>query len=549
MRETKKVNTAPALLLVIGIFLATAFPVMATQPVVITDSALNVQATSALLKGHVNQINSDPAGPGIIEYGFVWDTISRDKPGNIAPGQSGYSGKWSTSPPNSIINLSYSAPAGTFAAGTTIYYRACAKNGDNEWGYGGELSFLTPPAPAVRVSPINGDYVHGNSVTFQWNASPGATHYSLRIRKGDTVPFYKQDVGNALSKTVTGFLNDGQEYTWIVTAQNASPNAQETTPWKFFNGPYPPPSVGTIFPPTNIQATTATISGQLTWNQGPLIKRRGFVWDTVSHGDPGNIPAAQAPYSHKWTQTGDYGSGTYSHEIDIPPATVIYYRACARNHVEIWAYGQEHNFISCPPAPMPICPVPTQACAMNHTTVRFQWEAAQSAASYSIFVRKLGAHTPFHQQEIGNQTILDVTGKFPDDGTQFEWRVRAGNQSGWGEWSAWKTFTNGTLTAPTETPTLLSPANAARIPALPVSFTWKPIAGATKYRIQISDQPAFSRSIFSRETTTPSCTTPVKNIQIQNETGEKTRYWRVSAGNAAGWGPWSKAWRFVFGSN
>ena len=52
-------------------------------------------------------------------------------------------------------------------------------------GLGGETEPAPDPSkvPAVPTlsSPNNGAAVEGTSVTFQWNAAPGATDYALRV--------------------------------------------------------------------------------------------------------------------------------------------------------------------------------------------------------------------------------------------------------------------------------------------------------------------------------------------------------------------------------
>ena len=76
-------------------------------------------------------------------------------------------------------------------------------------------------APTL-VSPNNGATVYGTSITFQWNASPGATSYFLRVSNSaypnldHETSFISKNVGNVLQYTASGFPDDGTDYIWGV---------------------------------------------------------------------------------------------------------------------------------------------------------------------------------------------------------------------------------------------------------------------------------------------------------------------------------------------
>ena len=68
------------------------------------------------------------------------------------------------------------------SAGTAYHFRAKAVG--NGTAYGSDMTFTTTsgvPAAPTLSSPANGANVPGTSVTFQWNASPGATKYFLIV--------------------------------------------------------------------------------------------------------------------------------------------------------------------------------------------------------------------------------------------------------------------------------------------------------------------------------------------------------------------------------
>lgn len=71
---------------------------------------------------------------------------------------------------------------------------------------------------------------------------------------------------------------------------------------------------------------------------------RGFVWDTVSHADPGNTAPFASEYANYWTESGSFGVGSFSQGINgLAPGQKYYCRACAHNSAG-WAYGDEVSF-------------------------------------------------------------------------------------------------------------------------------------------------------------------------------------------------------------
>lgn len=83
-------------------------------------------------------------------------------------------------------------------------------------------------------------------------------------------------------------------------------------------------------------------------------------------------------------------------------------------------------------------------------------------------------------------------------------------------------------TPPTAAPTLSSPADGAIVGANPI-LSWKSVAGATNYRVQISTDAAFSSTVYNQLTVANTATPPT-------DLPDGTLYWRVhgedSSGNA-----------------
>lgn len=75
------------------------------------------------------------------------------------------------------------------------------------------------PTGIELLSPSEGDYIPGNSITFEWEDIEGAENHRLRVIRqiddGDDTVFYNQITGSTESRhTVSHFSDDGQVYCW-----------------------------------------------------------------------------------------------------------------------------------------------------------------------------------------------------------------------------------------------------------------------------------------------------------------------------------------------
>ncbi len=87
------------------------------------------------------------------------------------------------------------------------------------------------------------------------------------------------------------------------------------------------------------------IAGQTTAINDTTITERGVVWDTSTHGDPGNVHPNVSGYSGNWTEVGswDLAHGFFAYDAPCAPHTLYYWRAAVKNSDGIWAYGDEYD--------------------------------------------------------------------------------------------------------------------------------------------------------------------------------------------------------------
>lgn len=78
------------------------------------------------------------------------------------------------------------------------------------------------PAELETLSPVEGDFVAGTSITFRWEATESAENYRIRIiRQSDGTVFYNRITESTESSyTVSNFSDDGEIYCWQVAVLN-----------------------------------------------------------------------------------------------------------------------------------------------------------------------------------------------------------------------------------------------------------------------------------------------------------------------------------------
>ena len=87
---------------------------------------------------------------------------------------------------------------------------------------------------------------------------------------------------------------------------------------------------------------------------------------------------------------------------------------------------------------------PSNESTANGTSIIFQWNSSSGATDYHL---QLATDSSFnnllYDSAVGNTTSIPLSG-FPDDGTRFYWRIKAGNTAEWSGYSSTWYFNNGT---------------------------------------------------------------------------------------------------------
>ena len=387
-----------------------------------------------------------------------------------------------------------------------------------------------PPATPTMTSPNNGDNVAGASISFQWSASTGASMYWLEVNSdpnwGSGTRFYYAEPSTN-SKTVTGFPNNGTKYYWRVWAGNSNGWSTATPGWSVVNGTpgNGPPSTPALTSPAD-GAEVSLSSITLQW-QAP--SGATMYWLEVNRdpnwGTAGRFYYAE-PSTNSKTVTGLSGGTTY------------YWRVWAGNAAGWSPPSPAQSFVTeAPQTPAtPALTSPADGAEVSGGSTTLQWNAPSGATMYWLEVNRdpnWGTAGRFYyaQPSTNSKTVTGLSG-----GTTYYWRVWAGNAVGWSPSSPAQSFVTEAPQTPA-TPTLTSPADGAEVSLSGITLQWSAPSGATMYWLEVNRDPNWGtagRFYYAQPSTNSKTVTGLS--------GSTTYYWRVWAGNAAGWSAATDGW-------
>ncbi|MFZ2098597.1 MAG: hypothetical protein WAV05_18345, partial [Anaerolineales bacterium] len=165
--------------------------------------------------------------------------------------------------------------------------------------------------------------------------------------------------------------------------------------------------------------------------------------------------------------------------------------------------------------------VPTLLEPLDETfptfTPTFRWTAVEGAELYRLeYTSDESCDFSVGTSVNTRQTSYTPTDTFPND-ARYCWHVRVTSDSGVGDWSdTWHFQKQWYLQ-----PHLLSPTNLYQNGLYPL-YSWTPVPGASRYKIEIADNPSFN-PLFESSTTANTTYTPQTKYY-----GTNHYYWRVT---------------------
>ncbi len=183
----------------------------------------------------------------------------------------------------------------------------------------------------------------------------------------------------------------------------------------------------------------------------------------------------------------------------------------------------------------PTLAAPANAAANEPTSLTLTWNSAARATAYDAQISIVSTFATTVLDEPGlTASQAAVTGL--SVGTEYFWRVDAGNTSGTSAWSGVRNFTTAL-----PVPVLSSPSDSDTGVVTPVGLSWGTVTGATTYAVQVSTGSGFTTLAFNQAGLTAS------SDSIPALASGTMFYWRANANNGSATGAWTTAWSFVTG--
>jgi surface protein len=347
------------------------------------------------------------------------------------------------------------------------------------------------PARVTLASPSNNQTGVSLTPTLTWNEADGALEYELEFLLGSTV--LQTEVLTSTSYTFTTPLNGNTFYRWRVRGKNDSGNplGEWSTIWRFLTETVPVEQVVLVSPENgtegvepepnfvwrrDLNATSYTIE----------ISNDGFASTFVSESTTDTLFTAptlnlDSGYSWRVKAFNSLGGGQWS---------------------ETWSFKTIVSLLE-----QVTLGKPDNQDVVSPYQLLFTWNRDSNASSYDIEI----STDDFESFEI-QETVSDTSFATSELAftTAYQWRVRASNGAGNGEWSSVRTFTTGQ-----PIPGLIYPGNGLTglYPAL--TFEWTSLESATSYGFELRNA-ATEEVIYSVESI---AATQLSTIETTVETG------------------------------
>lgn len=188
----------------------------------------------------------------------------------------------------------------------------------------------------------------------------------------------------------------------------------------------------------------------------------------------------------------------------------------------------------------PVLTAPVNGAINVSLSALLDWDSITTAKTYHV---QIDEDTSYASPVLDSSLIVLSSMNIPQNSllnnTRYFWRVRGQSEGGIGPWSY--SFNFRTIVALPVAPGLITPVNGASNVSLTPFFDWDSTSPADSYTLQAALDTSFSSPPVFISGITQSFLNLV-TPQLQNNF---RYYWRVSATNIAGTGPWSVVSNFT----
>lgn len=372
-------------------------------------------------------------------------------------------------------------------------------------------------ASPVLISPANGttatvaNYPPLAIPEFRWQPVEGAKWYRIQFSQDvgfANIPFQVTTPNTSYTPPDAGVFSDGTWY-WRVRVDDPGPPGDFSAAWSFTKQWASPGNAPVLNAPAD--GVTLSFYDEPTFSWQPVTGAASYRFQVAATADGFNTPLYNietlAP-AHQPTEK--LANGTYYWRVvPVDPHN----RNGTPSAVRRFNLSYDH--------------VPTLLEPANNSypvfTPAFRWTAVRGAQFYRLEYSTDSTFPPATTNVVNTRnTAYTPLAAQPND-VNLYWRVRAHSGQSISPWSPTWTFLKRWYTQTV----LLTPVNGYQFVEYPV-FSWTPVPGAARYRIEVSPENSFPPvGGFTEESAAN--TTFVKTMPASWFDGyDDVWYWRVT---------------------
>jgi hypothetical protein len=378
--------------------------------------------------------------------------------------------------------------------------------------------FTTLTAPPAVSLAFPGENAEGqpDALVLRWHGTPTAASYRVQLSTDST--FTGGIVAEDSLVTDTSFAVSGMTFStphfWRVGGKNAAGVGPFSGVWRFTTM-MPPPAVSLLSPPDLATGQPASLA--FTWHVASQAASYLLTVSTDSSFAGGIV----FDDSTLVDTTATVGGLTYD--------TEYFWRVRAKNAAGVSPTMDVRRFRTLTIPAEVVLASPADGALDQSLAPVLHWYPTATASSYRLQVTD--DSTWSGNLAVDDSTVADTSAHVAGltASTTYYWRVRAHNAAGDGGFSPVHRFM--TIMAPGVVVPAGPPADTT-FASSEVTLSWHAVALAATYWVEWSTDSSFTVSFLD--------STVIDTSRRITGLADSTSYfWRVRAGNDAGWGPFS----------
>jgi hypothetical protein len=495
-------------------------------------TAFNAAGSTA---GPVWHFSIKPYGPGTLtavsasstKVNLAWQ-LSSDDPASL----DGYYLYADGQRVGSTANGVSSYQVANLACKVTHTFYATAVRQGVESNPGNTATALTPSCAPVATSPSDGTILQNRRPTFEWQALPDATSYTVQVSPYANFSGLAINASlSATSYTAGVDLAANTLFYWRVRAGGPF-GYSDWSPVMRFTTANPPSVPVQLAPAANGLVTDTT--PRLDWQDVTIPANTAF--DHYQVQVSAAIDFSTLLYDEASTVS------EYTLPVDLPSNSKFYWQVRAYNtlgQASAWSLKRPFRTAILPPD----LGMPLQGEVPASLRPTFDWADVQGASGYTLQISRYQNFSTLLRWASPAASSFTLPADLPANSVLF-WRVQAAGANGPSLWSQVWSFTSA---SPPAVPALIWPLNGALSMDYTPRLDWTTVivpAGTEfdHYQLQVATDSVFASILLDQAIADLSGSefSPAGDLPSNSR-----YYWHVRAFNKAGqYSSWSASWSF-----